>query len=84
MTARDVAMIDIRYSRCDRHGHLSVKRLLARYDADASIRDIMHEQIGSCPHQQECRLTYSYYIFIGAILDIGGGNTPTGAYGYSY
>jgi len=29
----------------------SVKRLMARYGPDASIMDIMREQIGSCPHR---------------------------------
>jgi len=38
MAARDVAMIDIRCGRCDRHGRRPVKRLLARYGPDASIR----------------------------------------------
>ena len=56
VAARDVAMIDIRCGRCDRHGRLSVKRLLARYGPDASLRDIMHEQIGSCPHPNDTQL----------------------------
>ena len=30
-----------------------IPRLLARYGADASLRDIMHEQIGSCPHDTQ-------------------------------
>jgi len=56
VAARNVAMIDIRCSRCDRHGHLSVKRLMAELRADASLRDIMHEQIGSCPHRNDTQL----------------------------
>jgi len=56
VAARDVAMIEIRCSRCDRHGRLSVARLMAEWRADASIRDVMHEQIGSCPHRNDTRL----------------------------
>jgi hypothetical protein len=53
VAARDVAMIDIRFSRCERHGRLLVNRLLARYGPDASLRDIIHEQIDSCPHRDD-------------------------------
>ena len=49
-------MIDIRCGRCDRHGRLSVARLMARYGPDASIRDIMHEQIGFSPHRNDTQL----------------------------
>ena len=52
VAARGVAMIDIR-GGCDRHGRLSVKRLRARCRPDASLRDIMREQIGSCPHRDD-------------------------------
>jgi hypothetical protein len=34
VAARDVAMIEIRCSRCERHGRLSVQRLLATPFAD--------------------------------------------------
>jgi len=44
MAARDVATIDIRCGRCDRHGRRPVKRSLARYGPDASIRDIMEHR----------------------------------------
>ena len=33
-----------------------MNRLLARYGPEASIRDIMHEQIGSCPHRNDTQL----------------------------
>ena len=48
VAARDVAMIDIRCSRCHRHGRLSVNRLMARYGPDESVRQIMQAQIGEC------------------------------------
>jgi len=54
--AARVAMIDIRCGRCDRHGRLSVARLLAEWGPDASLRDIMHEQIGSCAHQDDSQI----------------------------
>ena len=38
VAARDVAIIDINCGRCDRHGRLSVKRLLDRYGADVAAR----------------------------------------------
>ena len=56
VAARDVATIDIRCGRCDRHGRLSVKRLLCSYGPDASIRDIMREQIGPCPRRNDMQL----------------------------
>ena len=39
VAAKGAAMIDIRCGRCDRHGRLSVTRLLAEWGADASLRD---------------------------------------------
>ena len=54
--ARCTTMIDIRCGRCDRHGRLSVARLMAEWGADASLRDIMHEQIGSCPHRNDTQI----------------------------
>ena len=56
VAAKGAAMIEIRCGRCDGHGRLSVKRLRAEWRADASIRDIMREQIGSCPHKDDAQL----------------------------
>ena len=33
-----------------------MQRLLAEWGADASLRDIMHEQIGACPHRDDTQL----------------------------
>jgi len=44
-------MIEIRCGRCERHGRLSVKRLLAQYGPDESVRTVMQAQIGECPHR---------------------------------
>jgi len=49
--AARVAMIDIRCSRCDRHGRLSVQRLLAEHGADAATTDIIRAQIGARPNR---------------------------------
>jgi hypothetical protein len=51
-----VTMIEIRCGRCDRHGRLSVKRPLVEWGAAASLRDIMRNQIGSCPHRNGTQL----------------------------
>jgi len=53
---RGAAMIEICCSRCERHGRLSVARLLAEWGPDASLRDIMHEQIGSCAHKDDSQI----------------------------
>jgi len=37
VAARDVETIDIRCGRCNRHGRLSVKRLLTRYGQDVQV-----------------------------------------------
>ena len=44
VAARGATMSNIRCGRCDRHGRLSVRRLRAEWEANASIRDVMHEQ----------------------------------------
>ena len=58
--ARGATMLEIRCGRRERHGHLSVQRLLARHGQDASIRDIMRQQIGSCPHRDDTQLYTRY------------------------
>jgi len=44
VAAHGAAMLEIRCSRCDRHGRLLVARLLAEWGPDASIRDIMQSR----------------------------------------
>jgi len=56
VAAKGAAMIELRCGRCDRHGRLSVARLLAEWGADASLLDIMREQIGSCPHRDDAQI----------------------------
>jgi hypothetical protein len=56
VAARGATMIEIRCGRCDRHGRLSVKRLLARYGPDAAIGPIMRDQIGACLHRNDTQI----------------------------
>ena len=56
VAAKGATMIELRCGRCDRHGRLSVQRLLAEWGADAALRDIMREQIGSCPHKDDAQI----------------------------
>jgi hypothetical protein len=53
VAARGARMIELRCGRCDRHGRLSVARLLAEYGADAPVRRAMQDQIGDCPHRND-------------------------------
>ena len=72
VAARDVTLIDIRCGRCDRHGRLSVSRLMARYGPDASIHDIMREQIGSCPHRNDTQLYTRCYPYCPTLVELFG------------
>jgi len=56
VAATSTTMIELRCGRCDRHGRLSVQRLPAEWGVDASLRDIMREQIGSCPHRDDAQI----------------------------
>jgi len=48
-------MIELRCGRCDRHGRLSVKRLLAeRMPHCATL--CARKQIGSCPHRDDAQI----------------------------
>jgi hypothetical protein len=47
VAARGATMLDIRCGQCDRHGRLSVQRLLAEYGPDARIPSVIGAQIGA-------------------------------------
>ncbi len=49
VAARGKTMLELRGGGCDRHGRLSVKRLIAQHGPDATVRQIMRAQIGDCP-----------------------------------
>jgi hypothetical protein len=53
IAARRATMLDIRCGRCDRHGRLSVARLLAEHGPNAEFSTIMRGLVGDCPHRDE-------------------------------
>jgi hypothetical protein len=56
VAARGATMIEVRCGRCDRHGRLSVKRLLAQYGPDVAVGHIMRAQIGECPNRDSSQI----------------------------
>jgi len=56
VAARGVRVLDIRCGRCDRHGRLSLARLVEEYGADAPVRVVMQDQIGECPNKDHSQL----------------------------
>ena len=53
IAARGATMLEIRCGRCDRHGRLSVARLLAEHGPNAEFSTIMRGLVGDCPHRDE-------------------------------
>jgi hypothetical protein len=53
---RGAQMIEIRCRRCDRHGRLSVARLLAEYGQQAPVWEVMEAQIGECQNRDSIQL----------------------------
>ena len=49
IAARGATMLEMRCGRCDRHGRLSVQRLLAQYGPDAAVRRAWLDRIADCP-----------------------------------
>ena len=62
--------------RCDRHGRLSMKRLLAQYGPDVSLRDIMPDQISDCPNRDS---THQRWPVAGGHVAAGAGVGNAGA-----
>jgi hypothetical protein len=56
VAARGATMIEVRCGRCDRHGRLSVKRLLAQYGPDVAVGHIMRAQIGECQNRDSSQI----------------------------
>jgi hypothetical protein len=56
VAARGATTLEIRCRRCDRHGRLSVARLLAQFGPEAAMRDIMQAQVGACPNRSNAQL----------------------------
>lgn len=43
--------LEIRCTRCDRHGRLSVARLIAEHGPDAGLVTLRHALAGDCPNR---------------------------------
>jgi hypothetical protein len=50
---RGATMLEIRCGRCDRHGRLSVARLLSEHGPNAEFGAIMRGLTGDCPRHNE-------------------------------
>jgi hypothetical protein len=53
IAARGATMLEIRCGRCDRHGRLSVARLLAVHGPDAEFGAVMRLLVRDCSHRDE-------------------------------
>ena len=49
--AERIEIVEIRCGRCERHGRLSVARLLAEHGPDAAMGHVLHAQVGDCPNK---------------------------------
>jgi hypothetical protein len=54
--AQRIDMLDIRCSRCDRHGRLNITRLLAEHGPETPIAEVMRAQIGDCPKRDDAQI----------------------------
>ncbi|MGZ9129896.1 MAG: hypothetical protein ACXW4Z_19145 [Candidatus Binatia bacterium] len=46
-----VTLLEIRCSKCERHGRERVARLIDRFGRDARLPDLRHQLAGDCPHR---------------------------------
>jgi hypothetical protein len=44
--------VEVRCSRCDRHGRLHLGRLIAQHGADAAGPDVLRALVGDCPKRE--------------------------------
>ena len=51
IAARGATMLEIRCGRCERHGRLSVARLLAAHGPDAEFGAVMRLLVLDCPNK---------------------------------
>ena len=47
--ADKITMLEVAYSRCERHGRLSVAKLIERHGADAQLTNLRTVLAGDCP-----------------------------------
>jgi hypothetical protein len=50
---RGAQMLEIRCGRCERHGRLSVARLLAAHGPEADFSAVMRLLVGDCPRRDD-------------------------------
>jgi hypothetical protein len=53
IAGRGAVMLEIRCGRCERHGRLSVRRLLIEHGPNADLGAIMRGLTGDCPRHDE-------------------------------
>jgi hypothetical protein len=56
IAARSATMLEIRCGRCDRHGRLSVARLLAEHGPGADFGAVMRKLVGDCPNKDSAQI----------------------------
>ena len=56
IAARGATMLEIRCGRCDRHGRLSVARLLAEHGPNVDFGAIMRGLVGDCPKRDAAQI----------------------------
>ena len=49
-------LLDIKCHRCERHGRVSVARLIGEHGADAGLPDLWVSLAGDCPHARTTAL----------------------------
>jgi hypothetical protein len=76
VAARGARMIELRCGRCDRHGRLSVQRLLAQYGANAPVRSAMQDQIGDCPKRNATQIQERCDLYCPTLAQLFGISAP--------
>ena len=65
--ADKITMLEVACSRCDRHGRLSVAKLIERHGENAKLTDLRTVLAGDCPGiggaiYEQCRVHYSQLV----------------------
>jgi hypothetical protein len=48
--------VEVKCGRCDRHGRLHLRRLVAEHGADAGVPDVLRALVGDCPKREAFNL----------------------------
>jgi hypothetical protein len=46
-----IRLLEVRCTKCDRHGRVPVARLIERYGREARLPDVRHQLAGDCPRR---------------------------------